>query len=131
MENEAATTKQSSPHGQGRDIATLVQQDILTRPVLVPEKGFETVALWVRSAAAYIKSRQLEAEGNGVQLPSVLQVARGLHDDIEARVKMGEAKYGERLRAFNGRDPLVDAFQELLDCWNYLRQYEEESEVRK
>lgn len=47
--------------------------------------------------------------------------------DLQARVSAGEKKYGERLRAHNGRDALLDAYQEALDLAMYLRQaiYEE------
>lgn len=42
--------------------------------------------------------------------------------DLEGRAEMGKRKYGERLRACNGRDALVDAYQEALDLCVYLRQ---------
>ena len=35
---------------------------------------------------------------------------------------MGEAEYGERLKPHNGRDALLDAYQEALDLAMYLRQ---------
>jgi len=42
--------------------------------------------------------------------------------DVEARAQLGEKRYGERLHPFNGRNPLVDAYQEALDLVIYLRQ---------
>lgn len=42
--------------------------------------------------------------------------------DIAERDKMGEAKYGTRLQVGNGRDHLVDLYQELLDAVVYVRQ---------
>ena len=42
--------------------------------------------------------------------------------DLEARAAQGERTYGTRLRAGNGRDALVDAYQEALDLAVYLRQ---------
>ena len=42
--------------------------------------------------------------------------------DIEERKATGIKTYGEALRAHNGRDPLVDAYQEALDLAVYLRQ---------
>jgi hypothetical protein len=42
--------------------------------------------------------------------------------DIALRDSAGEAKYGTRLQPFNGRDALVDAYQEALDLVVYLRQ---------
>jgi hypothetical protein len=46
--------------------------------------------------------------------------------DIMARNEMGVKKYGEALRANNGRDALVDLYQELLDGAQYIRQEIEE-----
>lgn len=42
--------------------------------------------------------------------------------DLLARRAMGTAKYGTPLRTFNGRNALMDAYQEVLDLANYLRQ---------
>lgn len=50
--------------------------------------------------------------------------------DIMARNELGVKKYGEALRAHNGRDALVDLYQELLDGAQYLRQELEERHVR-
>lgn len=48
--------------------------------------------------------------------------------DIEARAKEGEKKYGTRLQSRNGRDALMDAYQEAIDLVMYLRQAIEERE---
>lgn len=42
--------------------------------------------------------------------------------DLERRAAAGAAKYGDKLRGFNGRDALLDAYQEALDLAMYLRQ---------
>lgn len=42
--------------------------------------------------------------------------------DLHVRAEAGKEKYGERLTPFNGRDALVDAYQEALDIVQYLRQ---------
>lgn len=47
-------------------------------------------------------------------------------DDMIARDHVGRARYGTPLRAGNGRDALVDAYQEALDLVVYLRQAIEE-----
>ncbi len=44
-------------------------------------------------------------------------------EDLLERKEFGTAKYGEPLMAFNGRDPLVDLYQELIDAVMYIRQY--------
>jgi hypothetical protein len=42
--------------------------------------------------------------------------------DLEKRADYGKEKYGTVLRSHNGRKPLWDAYQEILDCACYLRQ---------
>lgn len=42
-------------------------------------------------------------------------------DDMRARDKFGKKKYNTRLQPHNGRDYLVDAYQEALDLCVYLR----------
>ena len=42
--------------------------------------------------------------------------------DMQARDAFGRSKYGIPLQPFNGRDALVDAYQEALDLCVYLRQ---------
>ena len=42
--------------------------------------------------------------------------------DIEKRVEKGEKEYGERLKPFNGRYALQDAYEEALDLALYLKQ---------
>ena len=53
-----------------------------------------------------------------------------IHDlvirDMEDRKTMGLKKYGTILQAHNGRNPLIDAYQEALDLAVYLRQEIEE-----
>ena len=46
--------------------------------------------------------------------------------DMEARRKHGIEKYGVPVQPHNGRDPLVDLYQELLDACVYVRQEIEE-----
>jgi hypothetical protein len=66
--------------------------------------------------------------GNGVDIAVEAALALrsmqldSLADDIEARIRMGEKKYGSRLRAFNGRDVFTDLGQEMLDAINYAKQ---------
>lgn len=69
--------------------------------------------------------QQAKPSGKGTPITDLL-----IHDLIE-RDEMGTRKYGEPLKAFNGRDPLVDAYQELIDLLVYLRQYMEESKVER
>lgn len=43
-------------------------------------------------------------------------------EDMEERKRIGQARYGTLLQAHNGRDALVDLYQELLDACCYIRQ---------
>ena len=47
-------------------------------------------------------------------------------EDMRERNRIGTKKYGTPLQAHNGRDALVDAYQEALDLAVYLRQAIEE-----
>ena len=46
--------------------------------------------------------------------------------DLQERKAIGIARYGTPLQANNGRDALIDAYQEALDLCIYLRQVIEE-----
>ena len=48
--------------------------------------------------------------------------------DMRERDREGRRRYGMPLQAHNGRDVLVDAYQEALDLAVYLRQAIEERE---
>lgn len=56
------------------------------------------------------------------------EIAPLVIEDLLSRVKKGVETYGEPLKSDNGRDPLVDLYQELLDGAMYIRQ---ELEQRK
>lgn len=55
------------------------------------------------------------------------EVVASLRADMHARDDMGRAKYGTPLRAYNGRNPWTDAYQEALDGCAYSRQMQEEA----
>lgn len=65
-----------------------------------------------------------------VEQPVPHGIGREIHpmviEDIERRAELGEERYGERLRAHNGRSALIDAYEEALDLAIYLRQEIEE-----
>jgi len=42
--------------------------------------------------------------------------------DMKERDSIGKEKYNTRLQPFNGRDPLIDLYQEILDAAVYIRQ---------
>ena len=49
-------------------------------------------------------------------------VIRHVMDDLVSRARAGKEKYGTFLQANNGRNAMVDAYQEALDLCMYLRQ---------
>lgn len=59
------------------------------------------------------------------QPPPVKTSGESIHDlvvaDIGARKEFGVKKYGTTLQAGNGRDQLLDAYQEALDLVVYLK----------
>ncbi|HEB41932.1 MAG TPA: hypothetical protein ENI08_02855 [Candidatus Dependentiae bacterium] len=54
-------------------------------------------------------------KGKTVVPPHVIQ-------DLKDRAKVGKTKYGTMLKTENGRDTLMDAYQEALNLVMYLRQ---------
>lgn len=51
------------------------------------------------------------------------RIGEAVCDDLEARLKFGLEKYGFPLETHNGRDALMDAYQESLDALNYTGQH--------
>ncbi len=51
--------------------------------------------------------------------------------DMKERKKQGIKTYGVALQAFNGRDALLDAYQEAMDLAIYLKQAMEERQKQK
>ena len=70
-------------------------------------------------------SEQVKPHGINV---SVIDLVK---QDLIDRSLVGEKKYGEKLKPFNGRNALIDAYQEALDLCMYLRQaiYEVENSM--
>ncbi len=67
----------------------------------------------IRDAA---KPQQQPTESE--ELPVILRVMQ----DLLSRAETGVQKYGTPLKPNNGRDALLDAYQEALDLCMYLRQ---------
>ena len=42
--------------------------------------------------------------------------------DMQDRIEEGFTRYGTYLQTFNGRHPLIDAYQEMLDAIQYIAQ---------
>lgn len=54
--------------------------------------------------------------------PGAVNVIDLVMADLAARAEVGRAKYGTLLQTHNGRDALMDCYQEALDLCMYLRQ---------
>ena len=67
--------------------------------------------------------KQQMPSGKGKDICSLVK------SDLEQRMVVGEKKYGQRLLPNNGRNSLLDAYQEALDLCMYLRQKIEEEET--
>lgn len=61
---------------------------------------------------------------------NVTPVARGLFLQmlLDREIK-GIETYGTTLQTHNGRDPVQDAMEEVIDCWQYLVQIHLEREA--
>ena len=53
--------------------------------------------------------------------PNQSQLTADVIEDMRGRDRFGFEKYGVRIQPHNGRDNLVDAYQELLDSLVYFR----------
>ena len=49
--------------------------------------------------------------------------------DIQARIDLGKQKYGTVLQSHNGRDALMDSYQESIDLCMYLKQVSVEGKI--
>lgn len=50
-------------------------------------------------------------------------LSEGISADLAERDRIGRETYGTPLMSHNGRDPLVDLYEELLDAYVYATQY--------
>lgn len=133
-----ATRIQQLPNGKGREITPLVIEDLLRKepappvicqtsaehPFVVPTTihGAYEMLLGV---AFYVTWQRAHHAGED---PLPMKVVERLKRKLEERSEMGKKKYGETLRAFNGRDAWLDLDQELLDAVKYFKQVIEEAE---
>ena len=53
-------------------------------------------------------------------------IHRLVQDDLEERLVFGMRKYGQPLQAHNGRNALLDGYEEILDLAVYLKTFMEE-----
>lgn len=77
----------------------------------LPVEGVQDVASQVR--------RDIESQGH---IGDRVRLATKISVDVGRRIDLGIRRYGRPLETFNGRDALVDAYEEALDLTNYLCQ---------
>lgn len=66
---------------------------------------------------------QIEDQPPPMKQPGVSSVQALVRADLEERERIGTARYGTALQPVNGRDAMVDAYQEVLDLACYIRQF--------
>ena len=90
------------------------------------EKLGETQIHGWKDGVFYRDGEPVESNPSIVQqpMPSIGQedVLPQVIRDLEARTEYGVKTYGHPLQTFNGRDALVDAYQEALDLAQFLCQ---------
>lgn len=120
---EAAMGQAPPTEGGGRwDITELAKaQAEVFRPEL--EWGHLQMQDMLQAMVFSIKARRscLPLHGDGL-----IALRSAVREDLEARARMGEQKYGTRLKSHNGRDAELDLLQELYDAWVYSVQLETE-----
>lgn len=88
--------------------------------------GTRTAMPWSPSHPGYKPASPNQPEPAPNALPAAPAIWDLVVADMKERDVMGAAKYGVRLKAGDGRDSLVDAYQEALDLAVYLRKAIEE-----
>jgi hypothetical protein len=89
--------------------------------------AFASGMLVMSLSTCYAKEKRLSLDPHGETNQPLPKEVDGpsMHDklveDILARKEFGLRKYGQPLRANNGRDTLRDAYEEVLDLAVYLR----------
>jgi len=100
---------------------------------VVAHKDFGMIELWDDRAIRIITNtgrRCCTIEDQPSPIPKeTIPVWDLVIEDMKQRDKVGRERYGTPLQTFNGRDALIDAYQEALDLVVYLRQAIEEREI--
>lgn len=84
-----------------------------------PTCACRTTMCFMTDAPNPISDSRSQAAPTKNELPFIKDL---VIQDIQDRAAAGYKKYGVMLQPHNGRDPLIDAYQELLDGAKYLRQ---------
>jgi hypothetical protein len=140
-------TRQRKPAGEERKEFNLNMEDmnnkIMTPDPLRPGEFIEYKSIYANnianSLANYQGSTYPDVRGDAIALtgqhdaketgnsPSIDLVM----EDLKARKEYGFKKYGVYVQANDGRDGLIDLYQELLDACVYIRKVIHENELRR
>lgn len=93
-----------------------------TDPTTLGE-AIDRIVDWYRQKE-YLQYLTQESHNEKEPPPTIgrIDVTKEVLKDIAERSKMGQVKYGTPLMTHNGRKPLIDAYQEVLDLAVYLKQ---------
>lgn len=92
-----------------------------TRPSRANRKG-DSQALPTEGQQDVAVQVMFDIETQGVVSERV-KLARAINTDIHKCIEIGIKRYGRPLQTHNGRVALIDAYEESLDCANYLAQH--------
>ena len=102
--------------------------DTIHYPLSAVAEQCPTCRIWTDDAANCTHGHVEQPPPTPASGPAIADLVR---EDISGRDRLGVQRYGERLRAGNGRDALRDAYEEALDLAMYLRQLIEEREAKR
>lgn len=112
-----AAIVQPRPVGDGVDVINAVKEDVENPNYPMFAFSPERVLRVLISFATDLREILAEQEGE-----RHLNLRHAVALDLEARAQVGTVKYGTRLKTNNGRNAVLDAYQELLDLLNYTKQ---------
>ncbi len=122
---DAATPEPVPTPGQ-EDILDALSYDLTCLRSNVDTRIPEPLFLIIKLAAETRATMEKHKSGGDSSFEEIL---KDVQNDLAGRIAMGECKYGTRLKSFNGRDCLMDLYQELLDGMAYGKQAQLEGKL--
>jgi hypothetical protein len=96
-----------------------------SQPLSIPQAGVAGAHDMVLSDLRGIMARRqaaLRHAGKTKEAEAIRQLLKEIEADLLSRRTLGLQRYGSLLQPGNGRDPMRDAYEEVLDLVAYLRQ---------
>lgn len=119
-----AAEAQPIPTGDGADVHAEVAYDLHCMGSNIEVKIPEMLRVLITFAA------ELNVTLSGEEESDIRTVLNNVSKDLSDRISFGEKKYGTRLKTNNGRDCLMDAYQECLDFIHYIKQAQLEGKIK-